>query len=222
MIQFNLLPDIKIQYLKAQRQKHLVVLISTIATIAAITLLVFLVLLVQVAQKKNLSDLNKDIKSSSSELQNTKDINKILTVQNQLKSLSGLHDQKPVASRLFGYLSQVTPTKATISKLDVDFQKNTIVINGSADGLKTINTYVDTLKLTTYTAASSSASKSAFSNVVLSSFGRDNKGATYTISIGFDPAIFSGGSAVTLTVPQIANTHALDSSTALFQGQGTN
>src|SRR5215467_2991209 len=100
MIQFNLLPDVKIQYLKAQRQKHLVVFISTIAIIAAIALFAFLVTFVDVLQKKNLSDLNADIQTNSNQLKSTPDLSKILTVQNQLKALPGLHDQKAVATRL--------------------------------------------------------------------------------------------------------------------------
>jgi len=101
MIQFNLLPDIKQQYIKAERQKHLIVFISTVASIAAIALLVVLILIVDVWQKKSISDLNGDIKNNTSQLSSTQDLNKILTVQNQLNSLGPLHDKKAVAGRLF-------------------------------------------------------------------------------------------------------------------------
>ncbi|MGF7229200.1 MAG: hypothetical protein ACQR33_04410, partial [Candidatus Saccharibacteria bacterium] len=98
MIQFNLLPDIKQQFLKAQRQKHLVVFIATIASVATVALFVVMLLIAQVWQKKSISDLNSDIKKYSNQLSGTSDINKILTVQNQLKSLTALHDKKAVAS----------------------------------------------------------------------------------------------------------------------------
>src|SRR3979411_1883627 len=100
MVQFNLLPDVKIQYLKARRQEHLVVLISTFATIAGIAIVLILLSTVYVVQKKNLSDLNRDIKTDSQQLQATPNLDKILTVQNQLKALPSLHDQKPVVTRL--------------------------------------------------------------------------------------------------------------------------
>lgn len=224
MIQFNLLPDIKQEYIKAQRQKHLIVFISTIASIAAIALLVVLILVVDVWQKKSISDLNKDIKSNSSQLSSTKDLNKILTVQNQLNSLGPLHDQKAVASRLFEYISTLTPSNATISKLSIDYSKSAVTISGSADALSTVNTYVDTLKFTTYKAEgqSGSTSKNAFSQVVLSTFGKTSQATTYTITASFDPAIFSESSTVNLTVPKITTTRsAIDQPTDLFKQSGS-
>lgn len=222
MIQFNLLPDIKQEYIKAQRQKHLIVFISTITSIAAISLLVVLILVVDVWQKKSISDLNGDIKTNSSQLSATKDLNKILTVQNQLNSLGPLHDKKAVATRLFDYISTLTPSNATISKLSIDYAQNTMIVSGNADALSTVNTYVDTLKFTTYKASgSTAAAKNAFSKVVLASFGKTNDTTTYTVTAVFDPAIFSENSSVDLTVPKITTTRsAIDQPTDLFKQTG--
>lgn len=221
MIQFNLLPDIKQQYLKAQRQKHLVVFISTIASVVSIGVFVVLFLVVQVWQKQSINDLNDDIKNYSSQLEGTEDLDKILTVQNQLKSLPGLHDEKAVSSRTFGYVTQLTPAKAKISKLDIDFAKNTISISGSADALSTVNAYVDTLKFTKYTTNDDQPqTNSAFSAVVLSAFARTSTEATYTISAKFDPVIFSQRQEVTLTVPKITSTRSVtEQPKDLFQAE---
>lgn len=218
MIQFNLLPNIKMQYIKARRQQHLVVLVSVLSMLAALTIFVLLIVVVDVVQKKNLSDLNRDIQTSSQQLKDTPNLNKILTVQNQLKSLPELHNQKPVSSRLFKYMSQLTPTSATIAKLDVDFDQNTLSISGSADTLTTVNRFADTLKFTNYQLSNSSGTKPAFSNVVLANFGRDSKGATYTITTKFDPTIFREDSDPTLTVPNIISTRSeVEQPSALFQ-----
>lgn len=218
-VQFNLLPDIKIEYLKARRQQHMVVLASVVASIAAVTVFVLLLSVVYGVQKKNLNDLNSDIQSASSELQSTKDLTKILTVQNQLKALPALHDQKVVSSRMFDYLSQVTPNNVAIAKLDADFALNTLTISGSAPDLTAVNTYTDSLKFTKFKTKSSQ--KSAFSDVVLSSFTRDSKQATYSITLKFDPVIFTGTETVELTVPQIISTRSeVDKPTALFQDNG--
>lgn len=219
MIQFNLLPDIKIQYLKAKRQKHLFVLASVSASAIAIAAFVVLLTTVFVLQKKNLNDLNKDIKSTSAELQNVEDLNKILTVQNQLTALSSLHDKKVVASRLFDYLTQVTPATASISKLTIDYKLNTMVIAGASPDLSTVNTYTDTLKFTKFTANGGQNQKDAFSNVVLKTFTRDPKSTTYEIALQFDPTIFSNANEIKLVVPQIITTRSqVDKPTQLFQG----
>ncbi|HSX30222.1 MAG TPA: hypothetical protein VLE73_06725 [Candidatus Saccharimonadales bacterium] len=219
MIQFNLLPDIKIQYLRARRQKHLVLLSSVVVIIASVSLLVLLISVVFVLQKKNLSDLNGDIKESSAELENTPDLNKMLTVQNQLQSLETLHESKPVATRVFGYINQATPASASIARLVVDFDKFTLSVSGSADNLITVNTFADTLKFTTYhTASNDNDEKRAFSAVTLSSFGRDTRGATYTITLTFDPTIFSEKEDVKLTVPKKITTRSeVEQPSALFQ-----
>jgi len=225
MIQFNLLPDIKQQYMKAQRQKHLVVFISTIASAAAIILLIVLVLIVDVWQKKSISDLNNDIKTQSSELSSTKDLNKILTVQNQLNALNPLHDKSPVATRMFDYIAKLTPANATIAKATTNFDDSSVIISGSAESLTVVNTYVDTLKFTTYAVTGGvndgSKGKNAFSHVVLSSFGKTSQATTYSITASFDPIIFSQDGSVALTVPQITTTRsAIERPTDLFKQTG--
>ncbi len=222
MIQFNLLPDVKIEYIKARRQKRLVVLTSSLAAVAAFTVLVFLILFVDVVQKKNLHDLNADIKTQSAQLESTANLSKILTVQNQLTSLTNLHDQKPAVTRLFGFLSQLTPNAVTIGSLRADYSEKTLSMSGSASSLDIIKNYVDTLKSTTYTVnGGSTQAKNAFSSVVLSNFSRTATAATYTITIAFDPLLFDQKHDVTLSVPNITDTHS-DSAQPATLFNGTN
>lgn len=219
MIQFNLLPDVKLAYIKAQRARRLVTTISVMASLVAVVLLVLLILSVDVVQKKSLHDLNADINTNAQKLQNTPQLGKVLTVQNQLGALTGLHDKKPAATRLFNYLSQVTPAQVTISNIHVDFTNNTISVTGGANSLTTINTFVDSLKFTTYKAGSDTSAK-AFSQVVLSSFGvpSGSSQASYSITLAFDATIFSNANDVTLNVPQTITTRSvIDQPTNLFE-----
>ena len=132
MIQFNLLPDVKLDYIKAQRSRRFVLSTSIIVSLAAVALLVLL-LTVDGLQKKHLSDLNHDIASETTTLQKKPNLNKILTVQNQLESLTALHNAKPAASQLFNYLNVVTPATVSITTLNVDFTQDAINITGTAD-----------------------------------------------------------------------------------------
>ena len=55
MIQLNLLPDVKLEYIKAQHLRRLVLSVSVLVTLAAVVILMLL-LVFDLAQKKNLSD----------------------------------------------------------------------------------------------------------------------------------------------------------------------
>lgn len=202
MVQFNLLPDVKLEYVKARRTKYLLTFVSIVVGGVALTMLLFSLFIVDIVQKKSLSDLNKDIATYSTELKNTKDLSKILTVQNQLGTLTDLHNKKPVTSRLFDYVGQLTPAQASLDKLSVDYEAGTLSIGGSAPSLDTVSLYTDTLKATKYTVeGSEDGGQKAFSEVVLGSFTRDDKGAKFTITLKFQPDLFDGTKKVTLVVP---------------------
>lgn len=201
MVQFNLLPDIKLQYVRTRRTKYLMTFVSLVVGAVAITVFLLSVFMVNVVQKKSLSDLNDDIAAYSAQLKDVKDLSKILTVQNQLDSLTALHDGKPVTSRLFEYIGQLTPAGASLDKLGIDFEANTMTIGGKAPSLDTVSLYTDTLKATKFSVEGSTESNKAFSDVVLSTFGRDDKGATFVITLKYDPAIFQATNKVTLVVP---------------------
>ena len=237
MIQFNLLPDVKVEYIKAHRSRRLVTLVSIGLSALSLFVLLLSLVTVDVVQKKTLRDLDTDIKTTSGKLTSQPDLNKVLTVQHQLNTLTGLHDLKPVSSRLFTYLSQLTPDGVTISSLKSDYTLNTLSLTGAAPSLDQVNKYTDTLKATTYAAYktdaagqkqqadddayfkangkyptdSSAQTAKAFSGVVLTSFGKSSTGATYTIDLTFDAKIFQNTNNITLRVPTdtVSNTSVL-------------
>src|SRR5690606_25297939 len=137
--------------------------------LSAVTFTIFLLLFftVNVLQKQHIADLTDDINQQKNELSSYEDLDKILTIQSQLGSVTGLHEQKPVTSRLFTYLPQIVPQAASLSSLELNYEAMTMEINGTADSLTTINKFVDTLKFTQYTDTETQAKANAFSEVVL-------------------------------------------------------
>lgn len=213
MIQFNLLPDIKVEYVKAKRRKRLVMVVAVLAAGVSLAFLVVLFTIVQIGQKKHIADLNKDIKSNIKKLQSTPNLDKLLTIQNQLQSLPDLNDEKPVTSRLVTYLPQIVPAQVTVNKLTLDFTSLVFDMEGSADKIATVNKFVDTLKFTKYKVEGSEDSNPAFSEVVLSSFSTNGGGnaqnqATFHVTLKFDLAIFDSKNQVTLDVPKIVTTRS--------------
>ena len=233
MLQLNLLPDVKQEYIKAERSRRLVVTVSVIVTACSVGLLV-LMLSYSGLQKKHISDLSDDITSSTKELKAKPQISKILTVQNQLGSLTNLHSAKPAVDRFFGFLNQVTPDKVDITNVSVDFTTQTINITGTADALNMVNKYVDTLKFTTYSDGNGAKDQKAFSNVVLANFSittatsssgaaTSTKPASYSITLQYDPKILNITQTETLSVPKLTTTRSnSDSPTDLFNNSSNN
>ncbi|MEX2006749.1 MAG: PilN domain-containing protein [Candidatus Saccharimonadales bacterium] len=216
-VQFNLLPDIKLKYVQAQRTKNKVVSLSIL--ISAVALGIFLLLLAYTGavQRKQLSDADKNIAAKTTELKAIPEIEKVLTVQNQLQTLSTLHADKHVTSRVFDYLSQVTPAQVSLSRLSLDFATNVMMVEGSANSQASVNQFIDTLKFTKYKVGEAGQEGTAFPSVIESSFSIVPPNVSYSLTVSFDPELFIGSQgAPTLQVPSRITTHS--SLDALFEG----
>ena len=216
MVQFNLLPDVKLQYIKTQRTKHVVMLFSFISSIAAVGLLVFLLAVVYVVQPQREGAIEKKINKTQADIKSVKDVTKMITVQNQLNTLTELHVGKPVTSRAFGYLQQLTPASANLNKFEIDYVTSKIVVAGDAPKLEQVNIYTDALKNVYFVVDGKSDDQvKAFKDVVLKNVARDNEKATFEIEMSFDPMLFNIGHTIELRVGAGINSSLSESP---FQG----
>lgn len=190
-IQFNLLPESKIAYNKAEAIRTKVRRAALIASGVSLAIFLILLAIVDGVQKSQMSSTAKQIDSASAKLKAIPDIDKVLTVQSQIKSLSKLHQSKRMTSRIFTYLPQLTPANVTINKLDLDLKQNTIILSGNSDSLHSVNTFVDTLKAAKYKVGNADTTAPAFSSVVESSFGISSSNISYSISMQVDPKLFA-------------------------------
>lgn len=215
MIQINLLPDVKLEFVKARRLKRTIITICILVSSVAIAIFALCFVTVTVVQKQHLSNLEDDISTQTKELQDVPNIAKILTIQNQLNSLPTLHKDKPVASRIFTYIQQLAPNEASISSLTVDFAQQTMTVTGTADNLASVNKFADTLKFTSYSieAEQQGNANSAFSEVTLSQFSigagsTGGRAASYTINLKYAPEIFSSANKIKLIIPNQVTTRS--------------
>jgi len=221
MIQFNLLPDIKIDYIKAAQTKRLAITVSSIVIGVVLVAVALTALTVSVFNKRHITNLDKDIKKYSQQLENTPDINKILTIQNQLNSLPALHEQKPIASRMFKYIVQLTPTNVTFTGLKLNLEEGNISIEGESEAISSVNQFADTLKFTKYEVEGEEGQKNAFSEVVLSSFSRTIDNITYQLAFKYSPDVFDDTKKIKLVVPSITTTRSeVEKPAALFESGG--
>jgi hypothetical protein len=215
-MQINLLPDVKVEFVKARRLKRTIISVCLLISGLALAIFILFFVSVTVVQKQHLSNLDQDINDYTNQLESTSDIAKILTIQNQLGALTNLHNDKPVASRIFTYIKQFAPKEASIDTLTVNFDDQTMTITGKATNLAAVNKFTDTLKFTTFTIESdtNAGNKPAFSEVTLKEFGLDagsstsGKPANYTIELKYAPEIFSSAGNVKLTIPNQVTTRS--------------
>jgi len=168
MIQVNLLPSVKQEYLKSQQTKQLFIAGSLIASLSALVILGLLFGYVQVVQPQHRANLQKDIDSGIKTLKANKDGVKVVTVENALKQLPGLEDKKPLTSRFFGYLTGVTPKGISYSEVNVDYSTSTVNLNGTASTYEQANALANNLKNAklSYTMNDQTTTVTPFSNVV--------------------------------------------------------
>ncbi len=149
MITLNLIPDIKNDYIKAKRSRDRIIAWSLVVggSFAGLVVVAGIIVTVQWF----IVDGTKDsIENLYGQLQDKENITTVLTTQGQLQELPYLHENKPRATRLFSYLTTLTPDNARLSSVDVDFDSNTAEIRGSTDSIRDLNILVDTFKAAQY------------------------------------------------------------------------
>lgn len=134
MIEINLIPDVKREYLKARSLRNAVITISTLISIGAAGVVVVLSL---VFGGQAIFEASQDgsIDKKSKELSAVEDLSKTVTVQQQLELIDSQHNSKLINSRLFDVMSLIIPpdpNKVTISNLRMDPEEKKITIEGSA------------------------------------------------------------------------------------------
>jgi Tfp pilus assembly protein PilN len=200
MIQFNLLPDVKKEYVKAKKLKRLIMLISVLVSAGSIVVVVLLFSIVQIAQKNHIQGLSQDIADGVKKIKQTEDLDTILSVQSQLDKLTDLHEQKPETSRLFSYLSFVVPEQVTIVSLDFDNTASTITLQGTSDSLLNINGMVENLRQLEYRIDEVDTTfAKAFSGVGTQS-AADGTKASFKIDITYDPILFDNTNEIVLKI----------------------
>lgn len=135
MIEINLIPDVKQELIKAQRVRSTVITISILVGIISIAVVVVLAMYVFTVQAVRSSLADSDITKGSKQLLAVTDLNKTVTLQNQLTKISDLNSNKKIDSRIFDILGAIippSPNDVQISDLSVDSTTNSITIDGQA------------------------------------------------------------------------------------------
>src|SRR6476620_5874995 len=133
MIEVNLIPDVKQELISARRTRSMVVSISIIAMSISGGGVVLLSLYVFPGQGLRGKLADDSITNEYAELQKTKDLANMLTIQNQLTKISETHANKLVTSRLFDVLSVIVPAapnNVSLTSTDMNSEEGLLTISG--------------------------------------------------------------------------------------------
>lgn len=148
MIEINLIPDVKKELLRAQSTRATVISVSIFASIVAGGLVVALLLYVFGVQAVRSTLAKDEIKSQYATLSKVEDLSKVLTIQNQLGTMSELNDSKKINSRLFNVLAAVVPPEPNsvqLSQINVDSEDSVITLDGQTRAFDSMEVFKKTL-----------------------------------------------------------------------------
>ena len=108
MIEINLIPSVKRDLLRARSIRNRVVSVSFLVGSASVAAVVALAVIFggQIAAE---AVQNGSIKDKGNKLSSITDLNKVVTIQNQLSKITSQHDSKKINSRVFDVVSAVNP-----------------------------------------------------------------------------------------------------------------
>ncbi len=135
MIEINLIPDVKQDFLRAQRTRNVAISVAILVGIIAVAAVAILGTIL-VGQKITSGVLDGSIKKKYSEISSEKDLSNLLTIQNQLAKVSDQNTNRSMNSRVFDVLSGVnpkSPDNVVFSNVEVNPEDKTIKLDGSAE-----------------------------------------------------------------------------------------
>jgi hypothetical protein len=229
MVQLNLLPDVKKEFLHAERARRRTIAIAILVTIAAAGLTVLFAFYVYGIQSVVLYTQTQDIQRKSTELKNIKDIDKYLAIQNQLANLSQLHENKINMSRLMDFLPALNPAppkNVTLNSLDVATAEDTLTLIGKVKDYAGLTTFKDTLVNAEYTYSGQGESDKTrlFSTVAIESAVLEGDMVKFSIVTVYDKnAFLQKTQGVSVKVPSIETTQSVvGSPQPIFEGGDDN
>ena len=162
MISINLLPDVKKDLLRVRRERNLVVTVSVIAVGVSVGILLVLGATLggmTVAKMATESSIESNEKKIDDAIKNDQ-LNRYLTIQNQLSQIDGLKGGQQIYSRLMDYLvalNPAAPNNATLQNVILSSSGAsssssssstdgiTVTLEGSTADFASLNVYKNTL-----------------------------------------------------------------------------
>lgn len=135
MIEINLVPDVKQEFIRAKRVRTIVISGAILTGLASVGVVVLLALYLFGVQGVRTALADDNIKKEYETLKQVDDIENTLTIQHQLTKLSDLHNDKNITSRFFDLLVAINPSapnNVSFSQAHLDAEEGVVRLEGQA------------------------------------------------------------------------------------------
>lgn len=199
MISINLLPDVKKDLLKVRRERNMVVSISIIAVGISVGILAILgiwmgsLAVIKASAEGRIKQAESTIEAAKSNDQ----LDRYLTIQNQLAQIDGLKSTQPIYSRIMDYLIQLNPAYpnnvllSSVQLISSSSAENetgeiTMTMDGTVSNFASLDVYKNTLvnAQIIYESKDEAASTSSDITVVESNSNSNTSGTAGSITSG--------------------------------------
>lgn len=206
MIEINLIPDVKQEYIHAKRVRTIVISSAILVGVISVGIVVLMAVYLYGVQTVRSALADSDIKSKYETLSKVDDLENTLTIQHQLTRLNELHDQKSIDSRFFDLLAAInpaSPNNVSFSVARLDSVEQIISLEGRANnGYNAAEVLKKTILSTSlsYRDIDGTTQTAQLTDSVVTgdlSYGEDEEGKkvlNFSISFAYDPAFFDRGS----------------------------
>ncbi len=133
--EINLVPEVKVQMIKAQKMRNLVLFICILVSSVSVGAVVIL-LGIKSGQDIAMATQDVRLKEMSEKVNAYDELDNLITIQSQLTGISDIIGQKKNLVRVFGALGAMLPQGADsvqLSELNVDMSSGRLRLEGQAD-----------------------------------------------------------------------------------------
>ena len=191
-VAINLLPDVRLARIRSQHIRHMVTGIAVAIWIVA-AIVIGLLFGGIGAQTLVLSNVNNQIKSDISSINNVPNLSSALSAQNALQTLPGLYHSRTYYSKYLPLIVAAMPSTLFVSSVSNSSGSTTgsgVVISGTANSAYAVDQFYEALKA----SGVGTTNGANFSVVTINDVSRTSEASnvSFTVTATLSPGAISG------------------------------
>lgn len=186
MININLLPNSRLDKIKAAKRQRSISAFTVIAIVIGMAIPVIL-LIIWLGQKGVIVLTQRSIDRQTEELGKVENLDRILTVQNQLNALPVLNQQRLYQSTFLALLPKLLPANVSLTEIGI-VENGTVRVVGAAPSASPIEDFIAIVKRTEL--FKENEFRLAFASVVPNNITPSSEGeSTFEVVFTIDPVL---------------------------------